>query len=204
LDLAAQTDCICFGTLIQRSRTSRHSLHELLEAATSSLKVLDVNLRTGCYSLDTVTSSLGWADVLRLNDHEVALLGQLLGVSTESVPRFADEMMRRWELSHCIVTLGERGVFAASAGGASVYVPGYGVEVVDLCGVGSAFTAGFIHKLLRGRPVDECCRLGNALGATVASQRGATAPIYADDLHRFMEADHDRVYEPSLRHLAAR
>jgi len=50
------------------------------------------------------------------------------------------------------------------ADGTKVYVPGYEINVVDTCGSGDAFSAGFIHEQLRGKSLAECCQLGNALG----------------------------------------
>ena len=105
-------------------------------------------------------------------------------------------------LSHCVVTLGERGVFAASAQGEQVYVPGVEVKVVDTVGSGDAFTAGFVHALLRGEPLADCCRLGNALGALVAGQSGATQPISPEELRAFLSGDHPHICEATLKAFA--
>ena len=73
---------------------------------------------------------------------------------------------------------------------------------MDPCGSGDAFTAGFLHFLLRGRPLTDCCELGNALGAMVAAQAGATVPISPDDVRRFLAQDHERTIEPELKNMA--
>ncbi len=109
----------------------------------------------------------------------------MFGVGAPEYPGFCEQMMSQWDLTHCVVTLGERGAYAASAEGERVHVPGYKVELADTCGSGDAFTAGFIHRLLRGAPLAECCRLGNALGALVASQKGATGHIPPERLKAF-------------------
>jgi fructokinase len=190
---AAGADCVCFGTLIQRDPQSRATLGQVLGAAPQkAVKLLDINLRRDCYSRETVKQSLREADVLKLNDDEARELGRMFDVPGGDVPAFAERAMREWGLSHCVVTLGGRGAYAASAGGERVHVPGYRVEVADACGAGDAFTAGFIRLLLRGRPLEECCELGCALGAMVAAQVGATVPIAPEEVEEFMACDHER------------
>ena len=65
LDAASAADCVCFGTLSQRAAQSRKTLERLLKEAATGLKLLDINLRKQCYSLETVISSLEKADVLK-------------------------------------------------------------------------------------------------------------------------------------------
>jgi len=199
LQAAAGADCICYGTLIQRTPTSRRTLEELLGAAGRALKLLDINLRKDCYTHETIVASLREADILKLNDDEACELAGMFGLPAPDFPGFCEQMMAQWDLTYCVVTLGERGAFAASARGERVYVPGYKVELADACGAGDAFTAGFIHCLLRGAPLADCCDLGCALGALVASQQGATEPIPPDRLEAFAAAAHERVAEPQLQ-----
>ena len=47
--------------------------------------------------------------------------------------------------------------------------------------------SGFIHALLEGESLNQACRLGNALGAMVAQQEGATQPISYKEALAFME-----------------
>ncbi len=185
LEAATEADCICFGTLIQRTPTARRTLEAVLDVAPDALKLLDINLRKDCFTRETIVSSLRAADILKLNDDEACDLSSMFGVGAPEYPGFCEQMMSQWDLTHCVVTLGERGAYAASAEGERVQVPGYKVELADTCGSGDAFTAGFIHRLLRGAPLAECCKLGNALGALVASQKGATGRIPPERLKAF-------------------
>ena len=210
LSFAPSADCLCFGTLIQRTPGSRETLHRLLEAIPSfdgdkgCLRLLDINLRKECFSPETVRFSLGHADVLKLNDHEAKELAAMLDLPMRSLPDLCDRFLEGWGLKCCVVTLGERGAYAAAAGGEKVHVPGHRVKVVDTCGSGDAFTAGFIHELLRHRPLADCCALGNALGALVASQAGGTAPVSREDLTRLGRGGEDRIADPALeRHRTA-
>ena len=53
-------------------------------------------------------------------------------------------------------------------------VAGHDVAIADTVGAGDAFTAGLVGSLLDGADVAEALRVGNALGALVASRPGAT------------------------------
>jgi fructokinase len=201
--VAAAADCLCFGTLIQRTDRSRRTLGGLLEASPRSIKLLDINLRKECHTLETVQLSLEEADILKLNDDEARQLAGMFSMRKSECPAFCLEAMERWALSHCLVTFGERGAFAASRGGGEYYVPGYKVDLVDSCGSGDAFTAGFIHLHLAGKPLRECCDLANILGAIVATQAGATVPISESDVRRFTDGEHERLFQMGLEKFAA-
>ncbi len=198
LQSAGQADCICFGTLIQRTATSRRTLGQILDAGAGVLKLLDINFRRDCYTHETILDSLQRADVLKCNDDEAAELAAMFDMGDVGVASFCDLAMARWSLRACVVTLGERGALAASADGEKLYAPGYACEVIDTCGAGDAFTAGFACRLLRGRSLADCCELGNAVGAMVASQRGATTPITPEQVDRFLADAPPRTSEPSL------
>lgn len=55
-----------------------------------------------------------------------------------------------------------------------VRVPGFPVEVFNSVGAGDAFMSGFLSGWLRGKPLEECLRLGNACGAIVVSRHGCS------------------------------
>ncbi|MBW8039741.1 MAG: carbohydrate kinase [Planctomycetes bacterium] len=198
IDAASTADCLCFGTLSQRSEESRKTIEQLLERADQSLKLLDINLRKDCYSLETIRFSLQKADVLKLNEDEAHQLGWILGVSHNNILEFCEEILTKWSLEHCVVTLGEKGAFAMSAGGEKVYVPGYRVKLADSIGSGDAFSAGFVNKLLRGTSINQAARFGNVLGALVATKEGATSPVTLDEIGLFHNQNFERDIYPDL------
>jgi fructokinase len=176
LALAAMADCICFGTLIQRAETSRRTLHALLDAAPQALKVLDLNLRKECYTQETIAASLERANILKLNESEAEILARMFNLP-DTFASFAPAAVKQWNLSVCVVTLGERGVIAANDKGEFIQRPGHKVNVLDTVGAGDAFTAGFLHCYFEDRPLPYCCDFANALGALVAQTRGGAAPV---------------------------
>ena len=202
LAIAAEADCLCFGTLTQRSPTTRETLYQMIGAAGKAVKLLDINLRKKCYTPATVKESLRRADVLKLNDDEALQLAEMLNLAERAIDRIGEQLIERYQLSCCIVTLAERGALVTSKAGEKVYSPGYRVELVDSLGCGDAFSAGFIQRYLRGASSGECCRWGNTLGALVATQQGATEKVTDNDLSQFLSSHPARTIDPTLEPFA--
>ncbi len=198
VEAVSTADCLCFGTLSQRAETSHKTIEQLLERADQSLKFLDINLRKDCYNPEKVGFSLKKADILKLNEDEVHQLGLMLSISSQNIPEFCEQILNKWSLKHCVVTLGEKGAFAMSASNEKVYVPGYKVELADSIGSGDAFSAGFVYKLLRGTPIEQAARFGNVLGALVATKKGATSPVTLDEINEFNNLNFERDIYPDL------
>lgn len=64
--------------------------------------------------------------------------------------------------------------------------PAISVDVVDTCGAGDCFVAGFLVGLSKGRDITDCATLANAAGALSTTKLGATAAIGSlQELERF-------------------
>jgi fructokinase len=198
LELAQHVDCLCFGTLAQRGPISALSLSRLLDVAKKTPRFLDLNLRTDCYTWQTIERALQQATLLKLNADEVRGVAFGFEMAADPLPDFCAALIERCDLDCCVVTLGEQGALAISRDGVRVYDPGYEVTVLDTCGSGDAFSAGFLHARLHGQSLAESCRLGNALGALVAAQNGATEPLRLSQVQEFRAAGHNRVRRDDL------
>lgn len=75
-----------------------------------------------------------------------------------------------------ILKRGGSGVLAITAEG-SEEIPGLPVAVVNGLGAGDAFCASLLDGLLRGLPVGDACRRGNAAGAIVATRLSCSAAM---------------------------
>ncbi|MET1754110.1 adenosine kinase [Novosphingobium sp. RD2P27] len=76
-----------------------------------------------------------------------------------------------------VATRGEDGA-VATAGGERAQVPAEPVaRVVDTTGAGDLFAAGFLFGHVRGRPLDECLRLGALCASEVISHFGARPEV---------------------------
>ncbi len=196
--VAQQSDCLCFGTLIQRAETSRSTLYKLLQSAPHTLKFLDINLRKNCFSKKTVLYSLSAANILKLNDDEVMQLCGLLEHPFIDFPEFCQFMAGEFDLEYVLVTLGQFGVFGHAGSGETIYVPGYRIDLADSLGSGDAFSAAFVIHVLNGKSLKQACEFGNALGALVATTHGATAVVPASTLETLLNFETERWIHPDF------
>ncbi len=181
---SAEWDVVCFGTLAQRSPASRACLRRILESVSAKTVFFDVNLRKNYYSREILEDGLKFADILKVNDEEVAILAALLDIplSADTEESFADAMIGRYGLRIVLVTLGKAGALARYAGETVRSVPAK-VAVVDTVGAGDSFSAGFLAALGRGCPVSRALSFGAELADFVVTRKGAI-PEYDEALLR--------------------
>lgn len=173
LELAAQADAVCWGSLAQRSEASRRAIAAILVATRPEcLKVFDINIRQHWYSREIVTDSLRQADVLKLNEDELPLVASLLGIGKSGAETIA-ELIRAFSLRYVIYTAGAGHSEIHSAEGLLSRIPTPQVEVADTVGAGDSFTAAFITSLLQGDPVVACHRKAVETAAEVCTVHGA-------------------------------
>jgi fructokinase len=177
VERAKQAEMIYFGTLAQRTMVARQSLSMLLEAVPDTVRLCDVNLRVGCFTKQTVSSSLRASNILKLNEVEVTDLADMFEFGTHDIEAFCDLAIQHFGLDLCLVTRGPLGAFAKHKSGERIIVPGYSVKVVDTIGAGDAFTAGFVWSHVRGQALADCIEMGVRCGALVATHRGGMVPI---------------------------
>ena len=181
-NLISQADCICFGTLAQRNPTSRQTLLELLKRFRGKYRFYDLNLRKDCYSDEIIISSLANSDILKLNKQEAYKINDILSLGKKGLAGISIELINKFQLKYCVITLEEYGSLAVSSDGEKVYSPGFNVKLADPLGAGDAFSAAFLDALLEGKSLKEASESGNRLGAMVATKKGATAMITEAEL----------------------
>src|SRR5688572_18490318 len=78
---AGRADAVCRGSLAQRSPVSRLAIRTFAAVAQPTcLHVFDVNLRQQFYSWELLEENLGATHILKLNDAELPVVCELLGV----------------------------------------------------------------------------------------------------------------------------
>lgn len=114
--------------------------------------------------------AIAGADVLLIAEPEAALLFEMSG----------HEAMARALLTLgtpvVVLKLGAEGCLVATRN-ETIHVPAFAVPVVDTVGAGDSFAAAFIAGRLRGGTLRDSATLANAMGAIVATQRGAGTRI---------------------------
>ena len=162
LEVAHQAQAACFGSLAQRSQTSRETIQAILDAMPEdALKVFDINLRQSWYTAEVIAESLQRANVLKINDEELDVVatmllgeptvpGKLIAEDADKTRRICRELIARYELDMLILTCGAIGSYVFTASKES-YVATPKVQVADTVGAGDSFTATFVAQLLLGK-----------------------------------------------------
>jgi fructokinase len=183
---AGRADAVCFGSLAQRSPQSRRTIHALVRATRPECqRIFDVNLRTPFYNAEIVAESLTLASVMKMNDAEVPLVLELLGLPpATSLRKGAERLIEKFEdLQLVAITRGGEGSLLVGRSEWNEH-PGIPIKVADTIGAGDAFTAAMTHYLLRGAPLSVLNEAGNRWGSFVASQTGAMPEIAPATLQR--------------------
>lgn len=176
----ATCDVVCFGTLSQRSDTSRHTIHSFLESTRANcLRILDVNLRAPFWNKETLLQSLAMANVVKLNDAELAIIADVLGwKATEGDA--ADRLLQEFSLDVVAVTRGEHGALLTNSRGERSDLQVEPVAVVDTVGAGDAYTAALVIGLLRGYSLASINDWATRVAGFVCTQQGAAPEIPAE------------------------
>ncbi len=186
MQAAADARCAVFGTLAQRSHTSRETVRRVLDAA--QYRVFDVNLRAPFIDRETVEHGLAAAEMVKLNHEELDVIADWNGWDSETdICATANKLRDQFSIEYLCITIGAEGAILIDPEGMSRH-QGYRVEATDAVGAGDAFLASLIHSLLYERRGDvaEVLRLANATGAFVATQHGATPSLDRNFIHKLM------------------
>lgn len=182
LAAARAADAICFGSLAQRSQTSRQTIQKLVAATREqTLRVFDVNLRQQFYSRRVIEESLQLANVVKLNDDELPVLTKMLDV-IGSVEEQIERLAQIFKLKLVALTRGANGslLFQKSdAGQRWSDCQSHPVQVVDTVGAGDSFNAAMVLGLLRKMDLDRINSIANEIARYVCSQSGATPSLPA-------------------------
>ncbi len=182
--LARRTRAVCFGSLAQRSETSRRTIRRFLEAIPAenrALKIFDANLRQHFYDAETLRNSMLRCDILKINDEELETVCRLLEcASAQDTQERCRALIERYGLGMLILTCGAEGSHVFTPEQVS-FQPTPNVEVADTVGAGDSFTAAFIASLLKGRSVTEAHIRAVEVAAYVCTQHGAT-PVLPEKL----------------------
>ena len=136
-----------------------------------AIVVLDVVAPSGlALSLDDVAVVLPEVDYFVPNDDEAAAL------TGESDPRRQAERLLELGAGTVVVTMGERGLVAASRD-ETIELPAPPVEVVEPSGAGDAFAAGLVYGLLEGWALRRCLEFASVIGASACTRLGCTAGL---------------------------
>jgi 5-dehydro-2-deoxygluconokinase len=135
---------------------------------------------------ETMQPSIGLCDLVVGTEEEIRIAGGSDDVLTA--------LRRIRELTPAVIVIKRGATGCAIVPGAvpahldqALVVRGFPVEVLNVLGAGDAFLSGFLSGWLRGKPLDECGRLGNACGALVVSRHACSPAMPSQtELRDFM------------------
>ena len=183
-DFVKNASALIFGSLACRTERNKRTLLEYANLA--NIRVFDVNLRTPFYSKSLIIELLEKADIVKMNDEELAIIGEWLGVSGDEKSQL-EYIKNKFSLDLAILTKGQYG--AACLDETGYYEqPGFQVNVQDTIGSGDAFLAAFLSRFLKGDSASDCLFYASAVGGLVATKQGGTPKIALPELQGIMNS----------------
>lgn len=179
IDLVKNAKGLIFGTLSCRDTHTKNTLLSLLGFA--PLKIYDVNFRPPHYTQELVETFLHKADIVKMNEDELAIITEWYGFTEGNDEQKLSQLKDKFNLQTLIVTQGGNGAMVLAAQG-FFKSEGFKVTVMDTIGSGDSFLAGFLTNYLAGKSIDYALTYACALGALVASHKGANPPIKEADI----------------------
>jgi fructokinase len=182
-NLAKQTHAVCFGSLAQRNAVSRETINRFIDQMPEDenvLKIFDINLRQHFYSKELIEASLKKSNVLKINDEELVVVGEMFGFADIDFQDKCWILLAKYNLKMLILTCGTEGSYVFTPGEVS-FLETPQVQVADTVGAGDSFTGAFVAAILSGKTVKDAHRLAVDVSAFVCTQNGAM-PELAEEL----------------------
>jgi fructokinase len=177
-------DAFVFGSLACRDEVSSTTLLSLLELA--PYKVFDVNLRPPFYSIPYIKEMMQLADFIKMNEEELLEIAQALGSASNMIESNIIYLSRMTNTATFCVTRGRDGAILYHDRQFYTH-PGFLVQIEDTIGSGDSFLAAFLSRFLTTTDLFEAVRFACAVGALVATHKGANPELQLDEINTFME-----------------
>ncbi len=195
LDEVCQSSIINIGPFLLLNAETRKSAFAIAKYALKKKKIIcfDPNIRMSLWkspkeALKNYREMIQYTTILRMNESEAKLLA---GTNN---PKEAIIKLISMGPQLVVVTRDKRGCMFATKKCAGE-VKGYTVKAVDTVGCGDGFLAGLLAGIVRSKQeinrlmrieLIEICMTANAVGALVATRRGAIAAMPTmDQVHKF-------------------
>ena len=149
----------------------RHSGEQMRRAKAAGLATsVDTGWATDGKWEQVLRPALEFCDLFFTNEDE----GR--AATGEREPAAIAQRFLDWGAGAVLIKLGARGC-AVYQEGKEERIEGFRIEAVDTTGAGDCFAAGVFAALSRGYSLTDAARVGNAVGAMVVSQLGATTGV---------------------------
>jgi fructokinase len=176
-DAVKKSNMLIFGSLASRDEVSRKTLFNLINL--SKFNVFDVNLRPPHFSYTTLINLMKKSDFIKFNEEELEIISKKLGSNFNSINDNIMYISKKTKTKMICVSKGENGAILF-INNKYYNQNGFKVKVIDTVGSGDSFLATILEGLISKKPYDLILKKACAIGAIVASKKGAN-PIIKDD-----------------------
>lgn len=172
-------DALVFGSLACRDQVSKSTLFELLPHA--KYTVFDVNIRPPFYSISLLLDLMKLSDFIKLNDDELLEVASELGSKSKDIEENIQFLSQLTHTETICITKGDKGAVLYKNNTFYTH-EGFNVEVADTIGAGDSFLAALLSKVLYQDDCNDSLEYACAVGALVASKKGANPTITSDQI----------------------
>ena len=176
-DAVKKSNMLIFGSFASRDEVSRKTLFNLINL--SKFNVFDVNLRPPHFSYTTLINLMKKSDFIKFNEEELEIISKKLGSNFNSINDNIMYISKKTKTKMICVSKGENGAILF-INNKYYNQNGFKVKVIDTVGSGDSFLATILEGLISKKPYDLILKKACAIGAIVASKKGAN-PIIKDD-----------------------
>jgi fructokinase len=190
---ADDADMIYFGTLLQRTDAACRQVQRFLSHAnTGARRFCDINLRPPHVNPEAVAGSLHHADLLKVNEEELAYIQRAFdGPSEENA--VMPWLMERFKVSAVALTRGSRGSMFYGHEGPINRPAVPSPPMVDTVGAGDGYAAILAAGCMRQIPWAETLRQASDFAARICAIAGAVPEddAFYNDFKRLLKGDDD-------------
>jgi fructokinase len=164
------TDCLYFGSLVQRNSTSRKTIQHFFRR---DIKYFcDLNIRQNFYTKELIVECLTACNALKLNADELRLVNELLLNQSSDLNDAPLNLMDRYHIDQLCVTYGDQG--AAIYKGGNINHNKLKIDnVVDTVGAGDAYAAVFCIGYLNNWDIKKTNRIASEFAGEIVKIKGA-------------------------------
>lgn len=183
INLVKNSDIFVFGSLVCRDKISKSTLYKFLPFAKH--KIFDVNLRAPFYSFGLIVDLMNKSDFIKMNDEELLIIAVELGSKYTSIEENIKFISDKTNTQNICITKGKDGavLFIENE---FYHNNGFNVKVEDTVGAGDSFLAALIYKLQTTNNYYESLEFACAVGAMVASHKGANPILDINEINNFI------------------
>ncbi len=165
-------DLFAFGTLALRTENNKKLLSDLIASGVAEKTLLDLNLREPFYSLDTVVFALERANILKMNENELAYVTREIthteGMELQVSLKELSDKYKNIEL--ILVTYGAYGSYGYNCRTGELFgCSAKRVNVKSTVGAGDCFGAVFASLYFKGEDIPSCLKAASERSARVVA-----------------------------------